>query len=298
MNVKIKEKNGLKELWKREWGYWKKDLYKWLGIQAVVMLVVFLVYIIKKAWLFKVAEGVKSLPDALQAFFAMRPDITSGNLLFFLEYALLFINISVAWNFCGKSMQRIWAEEENSNIYSMCNQWYSRRQISIVKSVFPLFALFASYGIFILYNSILAMVSGITWEQRLGDAGSLFGLWFRVCLAVGLLVSVCVCRALGGKATDISNWSGWLIFGTIVLGNLYKVRDALCWLLEYVGRSSAGLQKWLGWLDLFYWLSPLSWANPYAGLSAGKAILQAVLCAGISACFLIWGSRMYEKRDL
>ncbi len=288
----------MKELWKREWASWKRDVYKWMGINAGIMLAVFLLYIIRKQWLFKVADGVKSLPDALQAFFAMRPDIVSGNLLFFLKYMLLFINVSLAWNFCCKAMRRIWIEEENSSIYSMCSQWYSRRQIAATKCAFPLFLLFSGYGIFTFYNIALTMICGSTWQQRWIDAGSLLGLWVRAVPAIGLMMSICACRALYGKITDVSSWTGWLIFGTMILGNLYKIRDALRWVLEYTGHDGTGIQKWLGWLDALYWVSPLSWANPYTEASAGKIMLQILLCIALGAGFFVLGIRGYEKRDL
>ncbi len=61
------------------------------------------------------------------------------------------------------------------------------------------------------YNIALTMICGSIWQQRWADVGSLIGLWVRTVSAVGLMVSICVCRALYSKITDVSSWTGWLV---------------------------------------------------------------------------------------
>lgn len=287
-----------RELWKREWLSWKRDVYKWLASGTVIMLAVFLLYIIRKSWLFRLADAIKVLPLELQAFLGLSSDVSTGNLCFFMKYALLPLHIALAFHFCWKAAERIRADERNGSIYSMCGQWYSRRQISVVKCVFPFIVMFFGYGTFTLYNILFIMLGDITWQQRLADAGSFLVLWLRVVLVLGLLASVCIWRALCSKSADVFVMPEWLLCGTLTLGNIYKVVDALLWILEYTGHDGTGLQKWPDMLHVLYWVSPLSWVNPFMDLSAAQIILQVILCVGGSIGFLTMGIRGFEKRDL
>jgi hypothetical protein len=101
-----------------------------------------------------------------------------------------------------------------------------------------------------------------------------------------------------------ASFGKYLVFSTLIAGNLYKLRDLGIWLIELFNERTtlhfdpAGLTENFGWLDRLYWLSPLSWLNPYA-LQNGRTLAwqywACVFLIAASGFFMVF---VYRKRKL
>ena len=80
--------------------------------------------------------------------------------------------------------------------------------------------------------------------------------------------------------------------------NIDRFLVGLQWILEQVMAGFGGVLEKLGWMNQGYWLSPLSWLNPYKSVSGGVVAIQSLLCIGIAAAGIVIGLKGYERRRI
>lgn len=288
-------------LWLREW---KRERRGWIGQQIFVMvcsLLVFLIYMVKKVWLFRAMLLVKSLPEAAYAFLGLTAETETGNLWFYLLFTAMLLNVYVIWEIMTGIAYAVYSDERSSAVYTLCSQWYSRGQLMVARYLANVFVLVVKYLLWYIELCLFILVGSITREQRVSGFHVLSGWLVRSIAVSFLLMSVVYLLAVSsrrGKQRDISSWGGLLVFGTLALGNLYKIRNLVIWIFLYLERDVSGIMRRWGWLNRLYWISPLSWVNPFAAGSVRRAVLQ-VLCSfivgiGAAAC-AVW---CYNRREL
>ena len=89
-----------------------------------------------------------------------------------------------------------------------------------------------------------------------------------------------------------------ILYGPLLLGNIYKLCGLTGWLMDYVERPVEWPGRLLTVLRRLYWVSPLSWLNPYAGqLDKGLGLKVMICVVGSVICALV-GILGYRNRRL
>lgn len=288
------------EVLKWEWRYCRKGVWKQLLLQACYPAAVFLLYYFRKEWLFQTASAILSLPEEIYAFMGLNHGVITGNIRFYILFGVMLLQIWIVWNACWRTLQLLQADERTGSICSMCNQWYSRKQLGVGKLICSMMAFFLQntiwYGIVLLF----ILMGSANGEQRVAAFGAVLLLWLRSSLVTGMLIAITFCGGVFLKrpVREGMSWVNGILVCSLLIGNLYKVRDLLQWFLEQTLVGVGGILKNLEWLNQGYWLSPLSWLNPYKNLPEGTAVAQMLLCAGIAAAGIAIGLKGYDNRRL
>lgn len=288
----------LRGIWRREWDYQKRELLVHISVEAGLIFLLFAVYGLKSEWLFKIYSFIKTLPPVLYAFAGLPEELPNGSLFTFVRLLMMCLHVWIAWSFGTRGLESIWREEEDNNIYLICNQWCGRFRLGVYKFTWSIVSMLATYFT-LFFISIFFLVIGSANRELLFE--SVIGMlcWMvRGCFSLLLLLSICVSYAMCCRYREQTMPVYLAVFGTLVVGNLYKVRDLTCWILEQLHINGVELQKFLGWLDGLYWLSPLSWLNPFMERGALQVAVQLVICIMITFLFMLAGLFRYRIREL
>lgn len=300
VNIFRQELKRMTDVFRWEWRYCRKGIWKQLLIQTCYPAAVFLLYYFHKEWLFRAASAVFSLPEEIYAFAGLNHSVTTGNIRFYILFGVMLLQIWIVWNACWRTLQLLQADERTGSICSMCNQWYSRRQLGLGK-------LFCSFTAFFLQNTLwycivllFICMGSANGEQRGAAFSTIILLWVRSSLVTGMLICLTFCAGVFLKrpVRQGTSWVSGILVCSLLLGNLYKVRNLLQWFLEQILEGMGDSLEKLRWLDHGYWLSPLSWLNPY-GDSAGETVaVQLLICAGIAAAGAVVGLKGCKLRRI
>lgn len=288
------------EVLKWEQRYCRKGVWKQLLIQVCYPAAIFLLYYLRKEWLFQVASAVLALPEEIYAFIGLNRGVTTGNIRFYILFGVMVLQIWIAWNACWRTLHLLQADECNGSIWSICNQWYSRRQLGVGKLLCSFAAFFLQntlwYGIVLLF----ILMGSINGEQRMAAFSSVLLVWFQSSLVVGMLISLTFCMGVFQKqpVRKGMSWVNGAFVCTLLVGNLYKVRDLAQWFLEQITMGFGEILEKLGWMNQGYWFSPLSWLNPYKNFSVETMAVQVLVCVGISAIGIAIGLKGYGQRSI
>ncbi|MCM1568344.1 MAG: hypothetical protein NC081_02725 [Roseburia sp.] len=289
----------LKVVWRREWDYQKRGLLIQWAVGVSLLLLLFLIYSLKESWLFNGLSYVKALPPALYAFVGFTEEtLPSGSLFTFIELFVMCLHVWLAWSFGARGMQSIWREEEDNHIYLIANQWCGRYELAIYKFTWSAVSMLATYVALFLPGVVLLLAGSASRVLLLENVMAMLGWMIRGCFVLLLLLTVCVSYALCCGYREQTYWAGGVVFGTLIIGNLYKIRDLACWILERLQINGELFNRLLGWLDGLYWISPLSWLNPFREAGALQITGQTVLCIIIAGIFGLAGIFRYRTREL
>lgn len=288
------------EVLKWEWRYCRKGIWKQLLIQVCYPAAVFLIYYFHKEWLFRAASAVLSLPEAIYAFIGLNHGVTTGNIRFYISFGVMLLQAWIVWNACWRTLQLLQADERTGSICFMCNQWYSRRQLGIGKLICSLTAFFLQNTVWYTIVLVFILIGSPNGEQRTAALSAVLLLWIRSSLVTGMLI--CLIFSVGvflrQPVRQGTSWVNGMLMCSLLLGNLYKVRDLLQWFLEQIPADFGGIPENLGWLNHGYWLSPLSWLNPYRELTGVAMVIQPLLCLGVAAAAAAIGLKGYGQRRI
>lgn len=287
-------------LWKREWLRWKKSIFKQLLVMAGLPLVFFLIYMGKDSVLLTMGSYVFQMPKEIYVLLGPRPDTQTDNILCYLFLPVVFLNVWIAWKGCMRAVYTVHMDERSGSIFGMCNQLYSRKQLGRMKYLWSVGSFLGNYVIWSLFLILLVAVGCVNQEQRIHGIKVIAGMLVLGSVVHGLLISATflytVCRERK-SAVQILTRVNWLIFGTLALGNLYKIRDIVYLLIDKLELKGEWFLQALRWLDGLYWLSPLSWLNPYALQWGGAFAIQWVICAIIFGIMVFACIPCYERRN-
>lgn len=285
-------------IWKREWDDQKSELLLHMAIEMCLLLSVFLIYSLKSSWLFSGLSYIGSLPPVLYAFVGFPEVMPSGSLRTFIEFLIMCFHVWLAYSFGNRGIQSIWREEQDNSIYLICNQWCSRCQLAYYKLTWTAVSMLATYFALSIVSILFLLIGSVNRSLVLGNILEMFGWTARGCFSLLLLLVICVSYAMCSSYKEQTMGAAVVVFGTLTIGNLFKVRDLCCWVLERLQIDSTLLRQILGWLDGLYWLSPLSWINPFNKVSVLQVIGQLAICAAVAGCFVSVGMFRYRTREL
>lgn len=283
------------KLMKREWKRWWKKLIKSLVFQIIFLFALMAACILKK----------NELQVYVFRFFWKAADITAfsgytswegmGNMAYYLLFAMMFLNVSVIWSACVRTLRIVYIDEENQAIHSMCNQIYSRNKLVLSKYLFAQISTLIQYLIlsFALWAAIF--FGNNIWNQET-DWKFLVLQTGKVMLVMIMMISVTFLYAVWTKSVGYTKYGfiSLLVFGTFFMGNLYKIRNILFWAMRRTGTAVEGIRGMTLWMDKCYWISPLSWLNPEKEFPAQFVIT----CIAISIVSLFFGIIGYKRRNL
>lgn len=278
----LKKYKWLIALWKREWVHQKKRLIRQLLIEIGCIVLICLMYILFYKTFHRFTTYTLSLPEAVYAFWGIRDVESTSHIFFYIQWVLLPINIGVAWVQCKCAVDNIWMEEKNGSIFTICNQWYGRNQIIIAKYTWSVINFICNYTL--LFVSIMVLAGSNSGEQRVQEWKHMLGIYGKSIIIMIMLISLSYCYAVFRERKLRTYMIDVLIFGTLILGNLYKVRDLIVLLVQRSNRNYAGILQTTGWLDALKWVSPLSWMNPFTSYQTMEVILQVIICITLSIC--------------
>ena len=101
-----------------------------------------------------------------------------------------------------------------------------------------------------------------------------------------------------GKRIDVGERIAILLGVSLLLGNLYKIRDAIGWLLRLLKIKDQIVHTIGGWLDWLYWISPLSWLNPFTSKDIFEILIQAGICILGTALLFFFTMEKYMVRKI
>ncbi len=283
------------QLWKREWIYWKN---KWLlqtGVGILVPLLLLLIYKVGSSGMLALAEGIFRLPPEVYRLFGFGENAQTGTFLFYLFFACIFLNMWFLWQNCQRAMESVYREEWDEGIYLLCNQFYSRGQLGLMKYLWSLASFFASHAICYLFYMLYAVLGSGSAQQRGADVKAVFLLFLIGSAVQCFFLSASFFMAVHRTRRGDCTFGGGLdlaVFGSLALGNLYKVRNLLA--MVFLNRNEKLHQLFVAdgvfrWLDFLYWISPLSWMNPFTMQSGGRFAMQILLLLALSGLFAILG---------
>lgn len=288
----------LKGIWKREWDYQKQELLIHMSVEIGLLFSLFVIYELKSEWLFKVFSYIKTLPPVLYAFAGFPEELPNGSLLTFIRLLMMWLYVWLAWSFGARGLESIWREEEDNNIYLICNQWCDRFRLGIYKYTWSAVSMLATYFVLFFFSIFFLVIGSANRELLFQNVMAMLCWMVRGCFSLLLLLSICVSYAMCCRYREQTMWVYFVVFGTLIVGNLYKVRDLICWILEQLRINSDGLRNLLGGLDVLYWFSPLSWLNPFSGSETLQITTQFIICIIITSLFMLAGIFRYRTREL
>lgn len=289
----------MKQLLMREWNRERKG---WITFQAIVMiasLLIFVLYLVGNRWLFRLMDLVKSLPAEVYGFIGLPEGVVTGNCAFFLLYFMMVMHLIWIWNGCGDTLRSVYADEECGMSDILYNQWYSRKQMFFAKNVIAVMRLVCGGALWYLELTILFAAKGFHGAQLWENIGLLLGMGIKAVFVFLLLLLVT--DYLGMKRSrgsgNVDGILSGVLLGTLVLGNVYKVFDLLSYVMEYAGRDGSVFAKISGGLSYLYWISPLSWLNPFTQKGLGFSFAQILLCVILSMLLFVAVIHRVEKRS-
>ncbi|MBR1931404.1 MAG: hypothetical protein IJ833_08055 [Lachnospiraceae bacterium] len=287
--------NWLLSLCRREWDYWEKQLVRQLRMELICIGIVFVLFVMSGILTGRFSTYIASMPGAVLAFWGLPEGASGGNGLFYMRWILMPLHVWIAWEACNRSMKTIWREEEGGQIYALVNQWYDRYQIGVAKYAWIVISFILKYGIMFGVYTCLSMVAADS-GRRMEALTDLLALFLKGILVMVLLITLSTCHAMLHKRKVWSVWADVLILGTLVLGNLYKVKDLLGLLMRQSGNDYTGLIRLLGWSEKLRGLAPLSWLNPFTVYSTRAQLGQVVFCLLVSIGAALIGMLGYRIR--
>ncbi|MDR2889307.1 MAG: hypothetical protein LBV33_05645 [Lachnospiraceae bacterium] len=291
---------------KLEWSRWRSEYITEGIILTVIPILIMIGYMVGKTAYFGIASGLMSLPEPLYALMGISPQAVTGNIMFYVLFSLMILNVFLARRKCRQMVQAVWWEERNGGIRSFINQFVSRDQMAIYKYIWLVFTFVVEYLLWHVIMLLAILIGSINAQQRQNALEAMTRLFFAGGFVIVLLMSVAYLYAMKKKITIYAEYriASRLVFGTLILGNIYKIRDLLVWFGDYASEKTSlvlpmgGINDIFGWLNELRWLSPLSWLNPY--FETGGSLLWIRLTIGfvLSGVLFYLGLRIYRKRSI
>ena len=299
------------KMMKWEWMHMKKSWLVSLGLEAVWVIVISILYMVAKKSLFKVMKLLYGLPVNVYALLGLESNTETGNLLFFL---LAYFALATAWNMwkaCEGIVEGIHMDEKTNIVQLFCGQGFSRTELAVAKFG----GAFGGFVIKAVVLGLLIFVCTLTFGGYIFGAGSafvrIFGLVGKsvlvggMFLAIAYLYAMCTDKNVSGKG----NWLLSILFvGPWLIGNLYRIKNFILELLAMFSSENAsvteklvladgsiveqvstrtlafdvsvpeGLEESLVWLDKLGHISPLSWLNPFREANDGVFAIKFIFC--------------------
>lgn len=285
------------KLWMREWRRERRNLLLWQFIWVLLPVLLYVLYSMGRRVFWNMGHALFGLSREIYVFSGFSEPVECGNFRIYLCMLVLVLQVSMVWKACKRMVQSVPGNERDGSIYSLCGQWYSRRQLVVSKYIWILGS--AAAGYVLTWVSIIVMARTGT----VGEAAVAQTTHSMLCqMGCGLIVlcfmmSMTFLYTVYSRKAQFHTASG-ISIGLLVAGNLYKIRDLIFWILGEQGISTLKVGKMLSWMDGLYRISPLSWLNPYAEFKPGSMLLYLCICAGLSIVAVALGIWRYDRKEL
>jgi len=304
------------QLIRREWKRWRKNLLSDLAFRILTLFLVLVICILKRNELQFYLIKFFDLPEAITAFSGYDSWNGMGNTSYYILFAMMFINVSIIWKACKRTLRIVYMDENNQSVCSICNQLCSRQKLVVSKYLWAIISSLVSYVILSICMCVMIKIGNAVAKQgtdfnilillRTYGAeifGSAYTDWnmlamqiVKVLIVQLMLVSLTFLYAVWTRNAYQMKYGfiTFLVFGTFILGNLYKLRDILYWAMREAEISIGKIEEVTLWMDKLFWISPLSWLNPRVQMP----IVFMVTCIGVSIFALFMGILGYKRRTL
>lgn len=282
-------------LWKREWAQQKESILRQSYIEIACIMAMTVLFIVFRKNLNHFVQYTLELPQAVYAFWGIAGESANDQLRFYVQWLWMPLNVWIAWKACAGAVEGLWREEATGSIFTLCNQWYDRYQIGIAKYLWSVLKFVMNYTVLFVISLLVVVPGSAKYKWELEALLPMTGMYGKGMVIIILLISISTCYAMLQNRSSRSYFVDILVFGTLAVGNLYKIRDLLVLLLQRANRNYAVVLRMTGWLDGLKWLSPLSWLNPYTSFAMWETIVQLLLCVALSvgaACVGLLGYRV------
>lgn len=288
----------MKEMWKLEWKQWRNRFIVHTILPSVIIIIVFFLYKIKKDWLFSAVDMLFHLPDTVLAFMGLSAFLETGNISFFLNLAAIPIQLWFAWYACMLTFMMMQEEERTERILSICNQKYNRKELSVIKFRCINRMFFLPYLIWSMLLTLLKVIGSFNQEQRSSAFENSIKILFISAAVYVLLVAVCFMMAMiQKKGKDAKPFVNLIIFGILIVSNIYKVFDLVLEIAVYFQKESPILVDMGTKLQQLHNISPLYWLNPYAENEIAVIIVKICICICLGSICFILGRILYQRRS-
>ena len=241
----------MRVIWRREWrGEWRRLLLWQLVWMAAPVLLYILYYHVNKRMFFHMADALFSLPPEVYAFAGFPHAAEYGNFRIYLYMLVMLLQVCVAWRGCKRMVRAVTANDRNGSIYTLCGQWYSRVQLVLYEYIWVAGTAVAGYVLWYLMIIVLA------WKGTVGETARTQVVHFLLgrmgCgVAVLLLLSLAFLYTVykKDKCQTGTGLAAVLTLGLSALGNLYKIRDLVFWLLERKEIALKQAERLLSWME-------------------------------------------------
>ena len=283
-------------LLKREWTQDKSSVWKGLLPGVILSVLVLALYKIDKRILLAMMRGIFRFPKAIYQLFGLKEGTATGSFGFYLLFFAMFVNFWLVWDSCRRMIGGVYRDVRGDRLHSLMNQLYSKEQLAIGKYSGILMVSVLQVTIWNLLLVLFAVLGNELPQQRSQTVLTILWLYL-ISLAIhifflSLSFLLAVLKGRRGKGF----YPAGILFGTLLAGNAWKIRELLVLLFQKLSVAESKLSKiehMFEWLDGLYWVSPLSWMNPLQLKSGGIFVLQILLLLIASAIFITFGVRLY-----
>ncbi|MDE6636162.1 MAG: hypothetical protein K2K09_06100, partial [Lachnospiraceae bacterium] len=252
-------------LLKREFRYRKTEVVKDTLMMLAVPVLCMIICMMAKDYMRTLGEYIYMVPEPVYRLFGIAKT-DSYNYWFYIKIVIIFSNVYVMWNLCNGVFYDVGRDEKNGTVFFMCNQLYTRKTIILSKYIASTVSYVIMYILWFLGMMLAGVVSRMNMSIITGGIKEMLTMMYGGIIVGILFLSVMFIYAVYDRRKDeyrASVFAGSFVFGTLIAGNLYKLRDIAVWIMDSLEKPYPELSSKLGFLDGFKWISPLSWINPF-----------------------------------
>ncbi len=197
------------------------------------------VYKLNKTILFKLSGFILSLPKEIRELLGINTRTQTDNLIFYILYVLMLINIALIWISCSRVFKLIYDDEKSGRILSLCNQVYSKGELCIGKYLSALFTFYIQHIIIYLYAIMFIWLFSFNYQQQLSEVKKLLILMSISLIVITLYISATfVFSVVRNSLVPSYIWLCLIIFLPIVLGYIFKIGIAFSTLFNKFGTTA------------------------------------------------------------
>lgn len=267
---------------------------------CIILIIIFFVYKYQKTILLDFASQVKSMPKEFYILLGINPTTETGSCSFFLLYISMLLSMQFVWNSLLNTIHLIEENEHSGRLYRICNQLYSRKQIFYslyIKAFLQFLISYLIWGIFLLALFFICSINPMQKKELLNIWAKMISM--NLLTATAYISAIYLRYAKGKSGIPSENFCSCIFFTPLVLSNMYKVIGIISWTAQRLEKNVTHLPLNLiqTALEKLYWISPLSWCNPFTQNPLKIILVQALICLGLSCTLFIYGQYCYEKKN-
>lgn len=290
----------MRYLLRRELKYKKMDVVKDTLMMLAVPVLCMILCMIASDYMRTLGKCIYMIPEPLYRLFGIA-NTDSYNYWFYIKIIIIFSNICVVWNLCSDVFYDVGRDEKNGSVFFMCNQLYTRKTIILSKYIVSAVSYVVMYILWFAGMMLAGVLSKPNMRIITGGIKEMLTMMYGGIIVGILFLSVTFIYAVYDRRKDeyeASMFTGLFIFGTLITGNLYKLRDIAVWIMDSLEKPYPELSSRLGFLDGFKWISPLSWINPFEVHDVKMWLILTLAAAAVSGASVVVTLFLYEKRTL